>query len=135
MEKNVLVLHQSDELKIIALQNELCLLFHGKAGVFKKYPLWVELPENLSAKEIAGVHFDNIFINENGVFLSVLIKTESEIEISGFLQLILFKNKEKITETLKKEFQLDCRIFRVALGHFENNRYWLTDSLWKKLKK
>ncbi|MCQ2584596.1 MAG: hypothetical protein MJ185_03310 [Treponema sp.] len=135
MEKNVLVLHQSDELKLIALQNELCLSFQGKAGVFKKYPLWIELSENLSAKEISGVHLENIFLNENGVFLSVIIKTESGKEIQSSLQLLLFRNKDEMPEAFEKKFLLDCRIFRIAHGHFENNRYWLTDSTWKKIKK
>lgn len=135
MKKSVLVLHPSDELKIIALQDELRLSFQNEKGVFKKYPLWIELPEHLSAKDISAVHTEKIYQNEKGLFLSVFVVTDEGKEIQTSLQLILYKNEVEKSEKFEKKFQLYCRIFRIAEGHFENNRYWLTDSIWKKIKK
>jgi len=136
LNKKVLVLHQSDELKLIALQKDLSLLLCNCPGVFKKYPLWAEVPECISVKNISGIHTENIFTEKEGVFISVKINFQDGNEIKSHFQLFVFTEnsaKPENAEKIEKDFVLECKIFRIAEGCFEGNRFWLTDSLWKKI--
>lgn len=138
MTEKVLVLHQSDELKVIALQKDLCLKYGNQKGVFKKYPLWIKLPSDFSVKDVCSVATGNFFSDENGFYISVSIKLENGTEIKSALQLLEFSKGSgglKCSGENIQDFSLQPRIFRSATANFEENRYWLTDSIWKKIKK
>lgn len=150
----VVVLHPSDELKVISFQKDLYKKIKGgnEQRVFRSFPLWFFFPtinENVSEKleeinspkklsekiksiEISGLQKDGDFIYLIGKF-DIELSDTSSLKLEGKMKML----QGNFTGEIKGEnsFSLSPRIFRCAIFHQEGKSYWLTDSSWRKLKK
>lgn len=136
--KKVLVLHQSDELKVISLQDKIAEYFSGNSDfrILKIYPLWGCFSEEISEdflSKVLELGVKKISFREKSVFLQFSMKDSENNEITSDMEIVRFSKKSP--EVSFELPELRCRVFRIVRAHFnESDRsYYLTDSRWVKL--
>lgn len=137
----VLVLHPNDELKLIGLQDKLRAERNQEENCFllKIFPLWSEpLSEEIidaaKDKRILKLSVSGPICKDGEVYcpLSFLFLKSDGSCTSAESRIIILKGN---CNPEISGFDFSPRVFRIAEKHEEGNRYWLTDSVWQKLKK
>lgn len=140
----VLVLHQSDELKVIASQNKILDFFtankisseNKKSKVIKTYPLWAsfddDFSENFSGK-VSSLSLANACVQNKGFHLFFVVSDSQGKVFQADMEIIRFMND--VSDFDFELPELKCRVFRISEAHFNqsNRSYFLTDSKWVKL--
>lgn len=140
----VIILHPSEELKLIKLQKELISKLWNPTSCFDaSYPLWIpfDFPvTNLKqdSKKIKKVTIDAPLWENNDLFCKVTININDEIICSklNLLQDIKKSCKEQnIPAGLSLDFPLNIKIFRlgIAVNNPEEHSTAIQDSVWCKL--
>lgn len=136
--KRVLVLHQSDELKVIEFQTNLQKKFEAEGKkVLKTYPLFAFFEEEVTDEDLKLIESVTIKAPEqegNYLYLPVCV-FDGEREIIGKIRFLFLCDKTEFIPDCFPFVEIKSRIFRFAFFHQEENSYWLTDSRWKKLSK
>lgn len=142
--KKVLVLHSSDELKLIGLQNKIREVRSEQSSgnesiLLKLFPLWSEpLPDEIveaaDNKRILDLAVSGPFCDGCYIYCLLQFSFLNSEGIKGLCESRI--NIIKGTVCLEiSDFCFSSKIFRIAEKHEDGNRYWLTDSVWQKLKK
>ena len=142
-EKTVIVLHPSDELKLIEFGKKWLKVIKAESGckAFSSFPLWAVLENeeglcpSLLSKKIMDLVYDGIETDFSGLYIKLKILFKEGYEKKA--RIYFLKNAGNGTECLpfpSSEPELDLRIFRICNACFEGNSYFINDSSWVKLK-
>lgn len=142
----VIILHQTEELKLIKFQKMLIASLNSKKTIFyRQTPLWIELPfANLTtkeelktfAKQIKAVTFQTLQQTDNTLTLSGMLSTnENEYELN---LPIIKKIKNSVIEPVeisnKKSPVENLKIFQLGIvNNISKNTKELSETIWVKL--
>ncbi len=142
-EKTVIVLHPSDELKLIEFGKKCLEVTASESGskIFSMFPLWgiIENVEgqspSLLSKKISGLVYDGQGTDGSALYIRLRLFMKDGTEKS--IRIDFLKKAGEGTGNLQVpsfEPELDLRIFRICNACFEGNSYFINDSSWVKLK-
>lgn len=146
----VIILHPTEELKLIKLQKELVFeLFNKKRILYRTTPLWIELSDldiqnkndlNQTAEKISGVTLCELQVSEKNIFINVKVLCDKK-EITAKLPLVnILKgevfSKEDINLIQKKNQPVkQLKVFRLGIEkELSSNSKCITDCKWIKIR-
>lgn len=143
----VIILHQTEELKLIKFQKMLIASLNSKNTIFyRQTPLWIELPfANLTtkeelktfAKQIKAVTFQTLQQTDNTLTLSGMLSTnENEYEL---ILPIIKKIKNSVVDQVeisnKKSPVENLKIFQLGIvNNISKNTKELSETIWVTLR-
>lgn len=141
----VLILHPTEELKLIRFQKELIKEFNQEGCIFYSHqPLWIEI-ENFSAgtkeelkeisKGISSINFTSLENDDEEIFLTAEIEYRGEKIKSQLPLLHLYRGKMPSVLDHKKCPVEEIKIFRLGIPYqYTETSQSLSDSIWHKAK-
>ena len=138
----VIILHQTEELKLITLQKELIhSLYNDSRILLAEYPLWIESGEfELQDKaSIKKIEFGEFQVSKNAVSLPVFIvcdkgKIESKLTLVSIYKGNDFSDSDKNTVSQIKEPVKQVKVFRLGLVQDQGpHAKSISKSVWCKL--
>lgn len=125
--------------------------------IFRHFPLWCETggfedefsdedfnSESVNKRIAGGINGVRIFKPEffgegnkiENVSANVEIVLENKKIVKTKLILLTFSDKiENEIDIVLPDFEMELKIFRIGDATFEENRYFITDGVWRKLNK
>lgn len=142
----VIILHQTEELKLIKFQKMLIASLNSKNTIFyRQTPLWIELPfANLTkkeelktfAKQIKAVTFQTLQQTDNTITLSGMLSTnENEYKLNlPIITKLPNSVIESVQTTNKKSPVENLKIFQLGIvNNISKNTKELSETIWVKL--
>ena len=137
----VIILHPTEELKLIKLQKELISeLFEDGRILYAARPLWIKINTEVVGPQIKHIELGELEVSDNSIYIPVTITTEQGTQFSK-LTLVIIHNNHTFTDTDRQNIEKikqpvrQLKVFRLGIEkELSSNSKCITESKWIQIR-